>query len=145
MGVDTNAVSAYDAGTKRLRPVEWENGGMRISIGDAPGLREYLDALGVVEGPYDYEAVAASQTDQVVGVTGAAGDYLKRLLIVVTTAATAQVQVRDGSLSAITVFPNSPGGGIGTYPLDLEWESVDGPWKITTGAGVSVVATYRGS
>lgn len=88
----------------------------------------------------DYETVAAGQTDQALGATGAAGDYLARLIIVVATAATAQVQIKDGSGSAITVFPNSPGGGVGTYTVDIGLTSLDGAWKVTTGAGSSVVA-----
>lgn len=87
-----------------------------------------------------YETVAASQSDQALGTTGAAGDVLEGLLCVVTTAATSQVQIKDGSGSAITVLPDNVGGGIGTYPLPINLRSVSGAWKITTGAGVAVVA-----
>ena len=38
----------------------------------------------------EYETVAASQTAQVLGATGATGDYIKSLILVVSTAATAQ-------------------------------------------------------
>jgi len=34
-----------------------------------------------------YETVAASQTDQAIGPTGGAGDYLARLIVTVTTTA----------------------------------------------------------
>lgn len=88
----------------------------------------------------EYETVAASQTDQVMGTTGKIGDYLEGLLCVVATAATAQVQIKDGAGSAITVFPNSPGSGIGSYYVYLGVKSAAGAWKITTGAGVSVIA-----
>lgn len=88
----------------------------------------------------DYETVAASQSDQALGAAGAAGDWLQRLIIVVATAATAQVQIKDGSGSAITVFPNSPGGGVGTYTIEVGMKSVSGAWKVTTGAGSSVIA-----
>lgn len=87
----------------------------------------------------EYETVAASQTDQVMGATGAAGDYLSHLIVVVATAATAAVSIKDGGGSAISVFPNSPGGGIGTYTVPLGLTSLAGAWKITTGAGVSVI------
>lgn len=88
----------------------------------------------------EYETVAASQSDQVLGATGAAGDYLSHLVIVVATAATAAVSIKDGSGSAISVFPNSPGGGIGTYTVPLGLTSTSGAWKVTTGAGASVIA-----
>lgn len=104
------------------------------------------DELGnakTVEGASHYETVAASQSNQALGATGAAGDYLARLVCVVATAATAQVQIKDGSGSAITVLPNSPGGGIGTYVIPLGLVSTSGAWQITTGAGVSVIACGR--
>jgi hypothetical protein len=88
-----------------------------------------------------YETVAASQTDQALGATGAAGDWLENLVCVVSTAATAQVQIKDGGGSAITVLPNSPGGGVGTYTIYLQLRSTAGAWKVTTGAGVAVIAT----
>lgn len=88
----------------------------------------------------DYETVAASQTDQVLGPTGGTGDWLSRLVCVVATAATAQVQIKDGGGSAVTVLPNSPGGGVGTYVIELGLKSLAGAWKVTTAAGVSVVA-----
>jgi hypothetical protein len=87
-----------------------------------------------------YETVAASQTDQVLGKDGAAGDYLDRLIIVVATAASAQVQIQDGAGTEITVFPSNPGGGIGTYVVELKMHSKSGAWKVTTLAGSTVIA-----
>lgn len=89
---------------------------------------------------YQYERVAASQSDQVLGGTGATGDYLHRLIITVSTAASAEVSVKDGSGSAFTLLPNSPGGGVGVYTVDVEALSQSGAWKITTGAGSIVIA-----
>lgn len=88
---------------------------------------------------YDYETVAASQTDQVLGSTGKAGDILHSLVCVVSTAATAATSIKDGSGSAISVLPNSPGGGIGTYTIELHAVSTAGAWKVTTGAGVACI------
>ena len=89
----------------------------------------------------DYETVAAGQTAQVMGGTGRVGDLLTLLICVVSTAATAQVQIKDGADSAITVFPNSPGAGVGTYVIPLNLVSRVGAWQVTTGAGVAVIAT----
>lgn len=91
----------------------------------------------------DWETVAASQTDQVMGTTGAAGDLLEKLVITVGTAATAAVSIKDGTGSSIPVMPNSPGGGIGVYVVPLGMVSADGGWKVTTGAGATVVAVGR--
>lgn len=88
---------------------------------------------------YQYETVAASQTAQVLGGTGATGDYIDRLIITVNTAATAAVTLLDGATS-IAVMPNSPGGGIGVYSIPIMAVSNTGPWKVTTGAGSTVIA-----
>jgi hypothetical protein len=89
---------------------------------------------------YQYEHVAASQTLQTLGGTGAAGDYIHRLVCTVTTAATASVVIKDGSGSTHTVLPNSPGGGIGNYNIEMNAVSRNGAWQVTTGAGVEVLA-----
>lgn len=91
----------------------------------------------------NYETVAASQTDQVLGGAGGTGDYLEGLLCVVATAATSQVQIKDGSGSAITVLPNSVGSGVGSYYVPVLAASTGGAWKVTTAAGVTVFATGR--
>lgn len=88
-----------------------------------------------------YETVAAAQTDQALGAAGAAGDFLDTLVITVGTAATAAVSIKDGGGAAIPIMPNSPGGGIGVYTVRIAAKSQAGPWKVTTGAGSTVLAT----
>jgi hypothetical protein len=89
---------------------------------------------------YQYEHVPASATAQVLGGTGAAGDYIHRLACTVSTAATGNVIILDGSGFSHTILPASPGGGIGQYDIELNVRSRNGAWKITTGAGVEVFA-----
>lgn len=89
---------------------------------------------------YQYEHVAASQTAQVLGGTGATGDYVQRLLCTVATAATGNVILLDGTGFSHTILPASPGGGIGQYNIEINAISRNGAWKITTGAGVEVLA-----
>jgi hypothetical protein len=86
---------------------------------------------------YAYETVAVSQTDQPLGTTGAAGDYLHRIVVAVATAATSTVSVIDGSTTLLAIPANTP---IGVYSIELNARSATGPWKITTGAGVTVLA-----
>jgi hypothetical protein len=89
-----------------------------------------------------YETVAASQTAQVLGTTGAIGDYLNGLLIIPATTAAGAVSILDGSTS-IQVFA---GGGTTALTTLIPWfvplgaKSTTGPWKVTTGANVSVIA-----
>jgi hypothetical protein len=92
---------------------------------------------------YFYEHVAASQSAQVLGTTGAKGDYLHRLICTVTTAATSSVVIVDGTGVGIlthTVLPNNVGDGIGVYNIEMNAISANGAWKVTTGAGVEVMA-----
>ena len=88
---------------------------------------------------YQYEHVPVSQTAQVLGGTGATGDYLHRLICTVSTAATGNVIILDGAFSH-TILPASPGTGINSYNIEVNAISRSGPWRITTGAGVEVLA-----
>lgn len=88
---------------------------------------------------YAYETVAASQTGQILGTAGAKGDYLHRLILVVSTAATAATSIIDG-VTSITIFPNSPGSGVQTYVVEVGLASQTGAWSITTGAGTALIA-----
>jgi hypothetical protein len=84
-----------------------------------------------------YEHVAASQTAQVLGTTGATGDYLHRLVITVGTAATSTVSLLDNTTSHVLVAANT---AIGVYSIEINTFSKNGPWKVTTAAGVEVLA-----
>lgn len=86
---------------------------------------------------YPYETVAASQTAQVLGGTGAVGDYLHRLVVTVNTAASSTLTLLDGSTTVLTVPANTV---VGVYSLEINAASATGPWKVTTGAGVTVLA-----
>lgn len=86
---------------------------------------------------FKYEHVAASATAQVLGATGAAGDYLHRLIITVSTAATSTVSLLDDTSSHVLLAANS---AIGVYSVEVNSKSVNGAWKITTGAGAEVLA-----
>ena len=92
---------------------------------------------------YQYEHVPVSSSALVLGGTGAVGDYIHRLICTVSTAATGNVLVVDGTGVGVlthTVLPASPGGGIGVYNIEMNAVSQNGAWKVTTGAGVEVMA-----
>ena len=86
---------------------------------------------------YPYETVAASQTAQVLGGAGAVGDYLHRIVVTVTATGTSTLSVLDNSTTVLTMAANTP---VGVYSLEINAASASGPWKITTGAGVTVLA-----
>lgn len=91
----------------------------------------------------EYETVAASQTDQVLGATGAVGDFLAALLIVPATTGAGTVQIQDGNGTEITVFVTGTLADLRPIyiPLGLRCVNATTPgWKVTTGANVSVLA-----
>jgi hypothetical protein len=89
----------------------------------------------------EYETVAASATDQVIGATGAAGDRLAGILIQPGTTSPGTVVIKDGSTTIYT-FPGgaSSVADLGTIIVPLGIKSVSDAWKITTGTNVTVVA-----
>lgn len=92
-------------------------------------------------GPGEYETVAASQTDQVMGGTGGVGDYLSHILVVPATTSPGVVQIKDGAGSAITVFT---GGAVSVaslvpFTIQVQAYSLAGSWKLTTGTNVSLL------
>ena len=90
---------------------------------------------------YQYEHVAASQSAQVLGGTGAVGDYLHRIICTVTTSATGNVLIVDGTGTGILTHTVLPAlSGVGVFNIEINAASTTGPWKITTGAGVEVMA-----
>lgn len=119
------------------------------ALGGAGGLKvEQVAALpagtnniGHVGGT-ESEPIAASQTDQVIGPTGAAGDYLSGVLIVPGTTSPGAVAVKDGTGSAVTIFAGGPSsvGSLVSFFVPYPAKSGSGAWKVTTGANVSAVA-----
>lgn len=90
---------------------------------------------------WEYETVAASQTAQVLGITGARGDYLSGVLIVPETTSPGNVLLLDNATS-MTIFAGGGGSVVSLYPffVPIGAKSVSGPWKITTGADVHCIA-----
>jgi hypothetical protein len=91
-------------------------------------------------GAGEYETVAASQTAQVLGATGAAGDFISHILVIPTTVDAGAVALLDGATS-ITVFAGGTASLSNLVPfvIPLGLISVSGAWKITTGAGLSCI------
>lgn len=88
----------------------------------------------------EYETVAASQTAQVLGATGATGDYLAGVLVVPASTSPGNVIILDNATS-ITVFTGGASSVSNLVPflIPLGIKSVSGAWKVTTGANVSCI------
>ena len=88
-----------------------------------------------------YEWVDASQSSQVIGVTGGVGDLMKRLIIIPNTTGAGTVTLQDGSNTAMDIHK---GGGtlvdLKPFVVEIQARSAAGAWKVTTGANVTVIA-----
>lgn len=90
----------------------------------------------------NYETIGASATDQALGATGAAGDYLDHITIVPGTTAAGAVSIKDGSGSSISIFAGGGTTALTTlipFTVDLGMRSASGAWKVTTGTNVTAI------
>lgn len=92
---------------------------------------------GFLNGENEYEVVAASQTTQVIGVTGAVGDYLSHVVIDPMTASPGSVTILDGPTTVLTITPPASSQ---PFTVPIMATSREGAWRITTGADVTVMA-----
>jgi len=104
----------------------------------SPDQTEYIPHHNMGGG--DYETVAASATDQVLGASGAVGDVIAGLLIVPATTGAGTVSIKDGGGSGINVFVSGTLADLRPIWLPLFIRSSSGAWKVTTGSNVSVIA-----
>lgn len=113
--------------------------------------------LASVDADKGYETVAASQTAQALGTVGAAGDFLEGVLIVPATVAPGVVKLKDGTdieadagagieawtAPEFTVYVGGTAEPLQPIFVPVGANSKNGPWRVTTGANVSVVAVGR--
>lgn len=102
--------------------------------------------VGTVNGGSDYETVAASQTGQALGATGATGDYLSHCVIYPTTTTPGVVTVFDNTNAAgtnVIAFPGGASSVSNLVPIAIPVGAIStaGAWKVTTGANL-VVTCY---
>jgi hypothetical protein len=124
-------------------------GTQRIAVGTdtatVAGTAPVKGGIGVVNGGSTYQAVAASQTATALQTsTGAIGDYLSHCVIFPTSTSPGVVTVFDNTNTAANSAILFAGGASSTSNLTpisvpVGAVSVNGAWKVTTGASVSVV------
>lgn len=116
--------------------VTYASDGATVPVADAGLLTVLSDA---------YETVAASQTAQILGATGAVGDFLSGVLIVPGTTAAGAVSIVDGNGSAISIFAGGGTTALTTLipffvPIGAKCVNATTPgWKVTTGANVTAI------
>ncbi len=88
------------------------------------------------------ETVAAGQTNQVLGGTGGVGDRIDFLLAVPASTSPGAITITDGINAGIVVFAGGASSlaSLVPFPIPIGQPSESGPWKVTTGANIAVVA-----
>lgn len=135
----SGTVNAAQSGTWTVQPgntantTAWKVDGSAVTqpISNTP-----LTNMGAGE----YETVAASQTAQALGATGATGDYIAGVLVIPATTSPGNVILLDNATS-ITIFTGGASSVSNLVPffIPLGMISVSGAWKLTTGASVSCI------
>ena len=92
----------------------------------------------VVAPGLEYETVAASQTSQVLGATGAAGDYLSHVIFQPLTTAAGTSTILDNA-TVIYTFTTGTLADLRPITVPIGAFSVSGSWRITTGANITAV------
>lgn len=92
----------------------------------------------------EWETVAASSGPQILGASGAAGDYLSGILVVPSSTSPGSVTITDGSNSpdiAITVFAGGASSlsNLAPFFIPLGIKSLTGGWRVTTGSGLTAI------
>lgn len=130
---DPGDVSEHNAAPKRVNSLKQSDGSYQDQGGSGDSAHVKPDQLSP-----DYEHVAASQTGQILGSTGAAGDFVHTLTFSTTSATAAKVILYDNGTE---IYSNASTIGIGTWSLPLNVYSKDGAFTVDTQANVTALIT----
>ena len=125
-------------------------GAQRVAVGTDPatvaGTAPVKTSVPIINGANTYNTIAASQSAQALtgGSGGATGDYLSHCTVIPTTVSPGVVTILDNS----TTIYGFPGGSsslsnLVPFSIPIGALSTSGAWKITTGAGLSVVCVGK--
>jgi hypothetical protein len=89
-----------------------------------------------------YEDVADSASSQVLGPTGAIGDYLQGVLIVPEAVGAGTVALLDGTITR-NLYVAGTLADLAPMWIPMGIRSVSGAWKISTGASVHCIAVGK--
>ncbi len=133
-----------DKGMERLAQA-WDvvSQAIKVTLATTLAGEDVLNDVQRTEFQFDYETVAASQTDQVMGTTGAAGDLVNSVKCVTSAASVGAITIKDGSGAAITLFNAQSVANDNLNKDNMNWVSVDGGWKLTTGTNTTCVVAGR--
>lgn len=103
------------------------------------GIKTPALSMSVTSAGYEYETVAASQTAQVLGATGATGDFLSHVILQPTATNAGTTTILDNA-TVIFTFTTGTLTDLSPKTIPINAFSVSGAWKITTGASITATA-----
>lgn len=109
------------------------------NAGTAPGVKAPNASASVIGAGLQYETVAASQTAQVMGTTGAVGDLMSHVVFQPTTTGAGTCTILDNA-TVIYTFTTGTLSDLRPIVVPVNAFSVSGAWKITTGANITATA-----
>lgn len=133
-----------ESGRAKVNPIAGQSG-VAAGIGAVDSKTQRVtmasDDLLIAAG---YEKVAANTTAQVLGSTGAQGDFLKRLIFLPASTSPGPVTLLDNAAST-TVFVGGSSSldDLQPFTLDFGIQSMNGAWKVTTGSDIAVLAAGK--
>lgn len=142
LGATNETAPASDTATSglngRLQRIAQRLTSLIALIPASLGRKQASASLAVAPAGMPYETVAASQTDQVLGGSGAAGDYLSHIVIQPVTTGAGAVTVKDGA-STIYLFTSGTLADLSPKTVPFGIFSA-GALSVTTGTNVTVLA-----
>lgn len=124
----------------RVRCSAFTSGTIVVDLALTAGVdTQSVAASGTVGSATEYETVAASQTAQAMGATGATGDYLSHVVFQPTTTAAGTSTILDNA-TVIYTFTTGTLSDLRPIVVPVNAISVSGAWKITTGASITATA-----
>lgn len=116
-------------------PLNTTSGGMPATLGP----KSAAGSVSVTQAGLEYETVAAGQTAQVLGATGATGDFLSHVVLQPVTTAAGTTTILDNA-TVIFTFTTGTLADLRPITVPINAFSVSGAWKLTTGANITATA-----
>lgn len=137
IGIVTETAPATDTASSglngRLQRIAQRLTSLIAQVPATLGIKTPAASLSVTSAGYQYETVAASQTAQVLGATGATGDYLSHVILQPATTGAGTMTILDNA-TVIYTFTTGTLSDLRPVVIPIGCNSVSGAWKITTGA-----------
>lgn len=135
---NTVSVGAGAVGTGVQRVTLASDDPLVAKIPASLGAKAASASLSVVQSGMEYETVAAAQTAQVLGATGATGDFLSHVILQPAATNAGTTTILD---NATVIFTYTAGTLADLRPIVVPFGlfSVSGAWKVTTGASMAVI------